>query len=314
MRVLCRGIGMKDNNHKKIRKKVSAGDRFYLSVVYLFLFIFIVCICYPLIYVISCSFSSPEALIQGRVFFLPVDFGLQGYQAVFNNSRIWRGYLNTIIYTGIGTLIGTMVTLIAAYVLSRKEFPMRKALTAYFMVTMFISGGTIPMYLWLKELSMLNTIWAIVLPGAVNVWLVIVGRTFIQSSIPDELFEATSLDGGSYIQFFTKVVLPLAKPIIAVIALNFALGIWNSYYSALIYLSDSSKYPLQIILRDILIQNKVDVAGMVGTDINSQLHKQYLSELLKYSLIVVSSLPLLVIYPFLQKYFIKGTMIGSVKG
>jgi len=253
-------------------------------------------------------------LIQGRVFFLPVEFGLQGYEAVFSNMRVWRGYFNTIVYAGVGTITGTFVTLIASYVLSRREFPMGKALTAFFMVTMFISGGTIPMYLWLKELKMLNTIWAIVLPGAINVWLVIVGRTFIQSTIPEELFEATSLDGGSYIQFFLKVILPLSKPIIAVMALNFALGLWNSYYSALIYLSDAAKYPLQIILRDILIQNKVDVAGMVGTDINSQLHKQYLSELLKYSLIIVSSLPLLIVYPFLQKYFIKGTMIGSVKG
>jgi len=303
------------NNIVKVKKlRISAGDRLYLFIVYLFLFAFILCVSYPLLYVISCSFSSPEALIQGRVFFLPVEFGLQGYEAVFSNMRVWRGYFNTIVYAGVGTITGTFVTLIASYVLSRREFPMGKALTAFFMVTMFISGGTIPMYLWLKELKMLNTIWAIVLPGAVNVWLVIVGRTFIQSTIPEELFEATSLDGGSYIQFFLKVILPLSKPIIAVMALNFALGLWNSYYSALIYLSDAAKYPLQIILRDILIQNKVDVAGMVGTDINSQLHKQYLSELLKYSLIIVSSLPLLIVYPFLQKYFIKGTMIGSVKG
>lgn len=304
----------KKESVKRNRIKTSAGDKVYLFFVYLFLFIFIVCVLYPLLYVVSCSFSSPDALIQGRVFFLPVDPGLQGYTAVFNNSRIWRGYLNTIIYTGAGTVIGTSVTLIASFVLSRKEFPIRKFLTSYFMLTMFISGGTIPMYLWLRQLHMRNTIWAIVLPGAVSVWMVIVGKTFIQSSIPEELYEATSLDGGSYMQFFTRVVLPLSKPIIAVMALNFALGHWNSYYSALIYLSDADKYPLQIILRDILIQNTVDVAGMVGTDINSQLHQQYLSELLKYSLIIVSSLPLLVIYPFLQKYFIKGTMIGSVKG
>lgn len=299
---------------KKNRIKLSVGDKAYLFFVYLFLFIFIICVLYPLVYVVSCSFSSPDALIQGRVFFLPVEPGLQGYEAVFHNDRVWIGYLNTIIYTFVGTLIGTSVTLIAAFVLSRKEFPLRKFLTYYFMITMFISGGTIPMYLWLRQLHMRNTIWAIVLPGAVSVWMVIVGRTFIQSSIPEELYEATSLDGGSYIQFFTKVILPLAKPIIAVMALNFALGHWNSYYNALIYLSDADKYPLQIVLRDILIQNTVDVAGMVGTDINSQLHQQYLSELLKYSLIIVSSLPLLIVYPFLQKYFIKGTMIGSVKG
>ena len=222
--------------------------------------------------------------------------------------------MNTFVYTGVGTVIGTAVTLIAAYVLSRREFPMRKFLTTFFMVTMFIGGGTIPMYLWIKDLHMRNTMWALVLPGAVSVWLLIIGKTFIQSTIPEELFEATSLDGGSYMQYFTKVIMPLSKPIIAVIALNFTLGLWNSYYSALIYLSDASKYPLQIVLRDILIQNNVNMSSMVGTDITSQLHKQYLSELLKYSLIIVSSLPLLIVYPFLQKFFIKGTMIGSVKG
>ncbi len=305
----------KENNVSgRNRIRLSVGDRIYLFVVYLFLFIFTICVLYPLLYVLSCSFSSPDALVQGRVFFWPVEPGLQGYTAVFQNADVWGGYLNTIIYTVLGTLIGTGVTLVAAYVLSRKEFPLRRFLTSFFMITMFINGGTIPMYLWLKQMHMLNTLWAIVLPGAVSVWMVVVGRTFIMSSIPEELYEATCLDGGSYIQYFTKVILPLSKPIIAVMALNFALGHWNSYYNALVYLNDADKYPLQIILRDILIQNTMDVTSMVGTDINSQMHKQYLSELLKYSLIIVSSLPLLVVYPFLQKYFIKGTMIGSVKG
>jgi len=296
------------------RIKLSKEDRIYLGIVYLFLGIFTVCTLYPLIYVVSCSFSSPEALVQGRVFFLPVEPGLQGYRAVLNNTRVWRGYLNTIIYTVFGTVLGVMVTIIGAYVLSRKEFPPRKVLTAIFMVTIFFGGGTIPTYLWLNNMKMLNTIWAIILPGAFNVWLAVVGRTFIQSSIPEELFEATSLDGGDYIQYFSRVVIPLAKPILAVLALNFALGHWNSYYSALLYLNDASKYPLQIVLRDILIQNTVDLTNVVGVDVNNALHNQYLSELLKYSLIIVSSLPLLIVYPFIQKYFIKGVMIGSVKG
>jgi len=296
------------------RIKLSKEDRIYLGIVYLFLGIFTVCTLYPLIYVVSCSFSSPEALVQGRVFFLPVEPGLQGYRAVLNNTRVWRGYLNTIIYTVFGTVLGVMVTIIGAYVLSRKEFPPRKVLTAIFMVTIFFGGGTIPTYLWLNNMKMLNTIWAIILPGAFNVWLAVVGRTFIQSSIPEELFEATSLDGGDYIQYFFRVVMPLAKPILAVLALNFALSHWNSYYSALLYLNDASKYPLQIVLRDILIQNTVDLTNVVGVDVNNALHNQYLSELLKYSLIIVSSLPLLIVYPFIQKYFIKGVMIGSVKG
>ena len=294
--------------------RISTGDRIYLYSVYLFLLVFTGCILYPLLYVVSCSFSSPEALMQGRVFFLPVEPGLQGYTAVFNNNRVWRGYGNTILYTVTGTVVATAVTMIASFVLSRREFPLRKFMTAFFMVTMFIGGGTIPMYLWLKTIHILKTIWALVLPGAVSVWMVIVGKTFLRSTIPEELFEATCLDGGSYIQYFVRVVLPLSKPIIAVMALNFALGHWNSYYSALIYLKSAEKYPLQIVLRDILIQNSVDLASMVGTDINSQLHQQYLSELLKYSLIIVSSLPLLSVYPFLQNYFIMGTMIGSVKG
>lgn len=175
-------------------------------------------------------------------------------------------------------------------------------------------GGTIPTYLWLKDLHMLNTMWAIILPGAFNVWMAIIGRTFIQSSIPEELFDATSLDGGDYIQYFMRVILPLSKPILAVISLNFALGHWNSYYSALLYLNDASKYPLQIVLRNILIQNTVDLTNMTSVDVNSMLQNQYLSELLKYSLIIVSSLPLLIVYPFIQKYFIKGVMVGSVKG
>ena len=182
------------------------------------------------------------------------------------------------------------------------------------MITMFFGGGTIPTYLWLKDLHMLNTMWAIILPGAFNVWMAIIGRTFIQSSIPEELFDATSLDGGDYIQYFMRVILPLSKPILAVISLNFALGHWNSYYSALLYLNDASKYPLQIVLRNILIQNTVDLTNMTSVDVNSMLQNQYLSELLKYSLIIVSSLPLLIVYPFIQKYFIKGVMVGSVKG
>lgn len=239
--------------------------------------------------------------------------GLQGYKAVLGDERVWSGYGNTILYTVLGTLIGTSVTFIGAFVLSRKEFPLRGALTTVFAITMFFGGGTIPTYLLLKQLHMLNTVWSIVLPGAFNVWLAVVGRTFIQSSIPEELFEATSLDGGDYMQYLTKVVLPLAKPILAVLALNFALSHWNSYYSALLYLNESDKFPLQLVLRNILLNNQVDITQM-NTDALDMMNKQYLSELLKYSLIIISSVPLMVTYPFLQKYFIKGAMVGSVKG
>lgn len=297
---------------KKI--KISKQDRIYLFLVYLFLGIFILCVLYPLLYVVSCSFSDPEALVQGKVFFLPVNPGLQGYQAVFQNTKVWRGYGNTILYTVVGTAVGVAVSITASYVLSRKEFPLHKFLSGFFMFTMFFGGGTIPTYLWLKSLGLLNTIWAIVLPGAVNVWLVMVGRTFLQSSIPEELFEAVCLDGGNYFQYFFNIIIPLSKPILAVLALNFALIHWNSYYNALLYLSDTQKYPLQMVLREILIQNTVDLTSMTGVNVNSMMKNQYLSELLKYSLIIVSSIPLLAVYPFIQKYFIKGVMIGSVKG
>ena len=284
---------------RKKKIKISAQDRMYLFLVYLFLGIFIICVLYPLLYVVSCSFSDPEALVQGKVFFFPVKPGLQGYKAVFQNTKIWRGYGNTILYTVVGTVVGVAVSMTAAYVLSRREFPLHKFFSGFFLFTMFFGGGTIPTYLWLKSLGMLNTIWAIVLPGAVNVWLVMVGRTFLQSSIPEELFEAVCLDGGNYFQYFFKIIIPLSKPILAVLALNFALVHWNSYYSALLYLSDAEKYPLQIVLREILIQNTVNLTSMTGVDINSMMKNQYLSELLKYSLIIVSSVPLLVIYPFI---------------
>ena len=294
------------------RIRHSVGDKVFLGGVYLFLGIFVFTILYPLIYVVSCSFSSPMALISGRVFFLPVDPGLQGYEAVFRNEKVWNGYWNTIVYTLVGTLIGTAVTMVGAFVLSRREFPMRRGLTTFFMVTMFFNGGTVPTYLLIQKLHMLNSIWALVLPGAFSVWLAIVGKTFIQSSIPEALFEAASLDGSDYFQYLRTVILPLSKPILAVLALNFAISHWNSYYNALLYMSRTNKYPLQLVLREILLQNTVSLER-IG-DVQDAASRQYLSELLKYSLIVVSSAPLICVYPFIQKYFIKGVMIGSVKG
>jgi len=306
---------MKNMKHlKNNRIKISLSDSVYLGIVYIFLFLFTLIVLYPLIYVVSCSFSSAESLVQGQVFFLPVNPGLQGYHAVFSNKQVWRGYYNTIVYTALGTAIGVMVTITGSFVLSRKEFPMRNFITALFTVTMFFGGGMIPFYLLIKNLRLVDTIWAIVLPGAFNVWLGIVGRTFIQSTISEELFEATSLDGGSYFHFFTRVVLPLSKPILAVLALNFAVGHWNSYFNALIFFNDFDKFPHQLVLRNILISNKIDPASLNATDAKTLMEKQYLAELMKYSLIIVSSAPLLIVYPFVQKYFIKGVMVGSIKG
>jgi multiple sugar transport system permease protein/putative aldouronate transport system permease protein len=226
---------------------------------------------------------------------------------------VWRGYLNTVIYTAVGTCIGVFVTMLGGFVLSRKEFPLKAPVTLFFTITMFFSGGLLPTYLLISNMKMTNTIWALVLPGAYSVWLSIIARTFIKSTIPEELFEAISLDGGNYFDFLFRIVLPLSAPIIAVVALNFATGHWNSYFSAMIYLNQADKFPLQLILRNILIQNSVDFTERIA-DVREALERQYLGELLKYSLIIVSSIPLLIVYPFLQKYFVKGIMIGSLKG
>ena len=296
------------------RIRSSRIDQVYQGFIYVFLALVTIIVLYPLIYVVSCSFSSAESLVNGQVFFLPVNFSLQGYQAVFHNNQVWTGYLNSFIYTSVGTLIGTSITILGAYVLSRPEFPLRKFITVLFMITMIFNGGLLPTYILINQLGMYNSIWAIVLPGAFSVWLAIIGRTFIKSTIPEELFEATCLDGGNYFQYLLKVVLPLSKPIIAVLALNFAVGQWNSYFSALVYLKDTAKFPLQIILRNIIISNIIDYSSIGSLDVKSLMERQYLSELLKYSLIIISSVPMLILYPFLQKYFIKGVMVGSLKG
>jgi multiple sugar transport system permease protein/putative aldouronate transport system permease protein len=298
--------------------RITGADRLYLFVVYTLLGFFVLTVLYPLIYVVSASFSSPRALMAGRVFLLPVEPGLEGYRAVFNNQNVWRGYMNTIIYTSLGTAISVFVTLLGGFVLSRKEYPLKKPVMIYFTITMFFGGGLIPSYILIKSLGMINTMWALVLPGAFGVYSAVIVRTFIQSTIPLELFEALSLDGGDYFDYLFRIVVPLSAPVLAVIALSCATGHWNSYFSAMVYLSDADKFPLQIILRSILIENSsqtgVLASGQGVIDVNKMLEQQYLSELLKYSLIIVSSLPLLIVYPFLQRYFIKGIMVGSLKG
>jgi multiple sugar transport system permease protein/putative aldouronate transport system permease protein len=204
--------------------------------------------------------------------------------------------------------------MVGGFVLSRREFPLRVPVTIFFTITMFFSGGLLPTYLLINNLGMINTIWALVLPGAFSVWLGIIARTFIQSTIPEELFEATSLDGGNYFDYLFRIVLPLSLPIVAVLALNFAVGHWNSYFGAMIYLNDQSKYPLQLILQRILIINSPSLIDSPVMNVKDYVERQYVSELLKYSLIIVSSVPLLALYPLLQKYFIKGIMVGSLKG
>jgi multiple sugar transport system permease protein/putative aldouronate transport system permease protein len=306
---------------KKHRIRDTGVDRLYQALVFSFLFIFVLTIAYPIVYVVSASFSSPVALISGQVFLFPVDPGLQGYQAVFKNQNILRGYLNTVMYAVVGTVFMVSITLMGAFVLSRREFPFKVPVTVFFMITMFFSGGLIPTYILMSRLKMVNTIWALTVPGAFSFWSAVIARTFIKSTIPEELFEATSLDGGNYFDYLFRIVLPLSAPVIAVLALNSMVGHWNSYFNALIYIHDIEKFPLQIVLRSILIENTsamvggtTDVAFAAANDPVAAMEKEYLGELLKYSLIVVSAAPLLIVYPFLQRFFVKGVMVGSLKG
>ena len=299
--------------HNKNRIRLSRSDKVYLGIVYTLLGLFVALVLYPIIYVLSCSFSDATELVKGKVYLWPVKPTLQGYSVVLQEKRVWTGFINSVIYTVVYTVMGTTVTFLGAYALSRKEFPARGFVTTLFMITMFFGGGTIPSYLLISNLKLINTMWALILPGLFSVWLAIVGRTFIRTSIPEEMYESMTIDGGNYFCHLTRFVLPLSAPILAVIALNFALGMWNSYYSAMLYLDTPEKYPLQLVLRSILISNKVDVSDY-STDAVDAMQRMYISELMKYSLIVISSIPLLAVYPFIQRHFVKGMMIGSLKG
>ncbi len=301
------------NGLSAVTQKQSAGDKIFIAVVYSLLTVTLLIVLYPLMYIVSSSFSSTSAVMGGKVWLYPVDFSLSGYKAIFENKDILTGYVNTVIYTVVGTLLNIVMTVCAAYPLSRKDFGARKGLMFFFTFTMFFSGGIIPSYMLLNSLGMLNTRAAMILPTALSVWNVIITRTFFESNIPDELLEAARLDGCSDFKFLIRIVVPLSGAVIAVITLFYAVGHWNAFFNALLYLTNKKLYPLQVFLRDILILNSID-AGMVSIDIKELEAKEGLKELLKYSLIIVSSVPVLCIYPFIQKFFVKGVMIGSLKG
>jgi putative aldouronate transport system permease protein len=288
----------------------SFGDRVFLGFIYLFLTLVLVVTLYPLIYIVSSSFSSPAAVAGGRVWLWPVGATLIGYKLAFQNSQIVTGFANSLFYTVVGTLISVTLTTMIAYPLSRKTFFGRSGLMMFIVFTMLFSGGLIPTYLVVKAVGLIDTRWALLLPNAIWVWQVIIARTFFSTSIPDELAEASEIDGCSDIRFVLSVVLPLSKAILAVLALMYAVGQWNAYFDALIYLKSNKLFPLQLFLRSILIQNAN--TGTLGAGQIAE--KEQLLSLLKYSLIVVSSLPVLIIYPFVQRYFVQGVLIGSVKG
>ncbi|WP_018759558.1 carbohydrate ABC transporter permease [Paenibacillus terrigena] len=294
------------------RIQESKGDRLFLGIVYLFLTVILLIVALPLLYILSSSVSSPQAVVSGKVWLFPVDFTLAGYKAVFNNAQIGVGYMNSLFYTIVGTVINVLLTIMIAYPLAKKTFYGRNFVMVLLVITMMFDGGLIPFYMVVKNLHLLDTRWALILPGALAVFQVIVARTFFQTSIPDELSEAAELDGCSDIRFIWSIVLPLSKPIIAVMTLMYAVGHWNAYFDALIFLRSPDLFPLQIILRNILILNSVDPSMMANVD--QMQAQQGLRDLLKYSLIVVASAPVLIIYPFVQKHFVKGVMIGSLKG
>jgi multiple sugar transport system permease protein/putative aldouronate transport system permease protein len=294
--------------------KNSRQDRIFLVVNAIMLTIFLVMVLYPFIYVVSCSFSSGDALIRGEVWLLPKNLSLEGYKLVFSYTPIWLGYRNSIFYALVTTILNIFMTICAAYPLSRRDMVGRGAIMVYFMVPMLFSGGLIPSYMLINKLHLLNSPMAIILPSAMSVFNVIVARTFFQSSIPNELLEAAKMDGCGDIRFLVSIVVPLSGAIIAVIALWVAVGSWNSYFSALIYINDRKLYPLQIILRELLISTTSIDFTSTNIDPKQLERAQYMSQLLRYGTIVIGSLPLMIMYPFVQKYFVKGVMIGSIKG
>ncbi|CAM3718658.1 carbohydrate ABC transporter permease [Aeromicrobium ponti] len=304
-------MGLLALKNKKITRRSKEDKVFDIINVFLVAIILILVV-YPLYFIVIASFSDPNMIYDGKVWLLPKELTFEGYERIFQDNKIWLGYKNSIVYTVVGTIVNVSFTLMAAYALSRKDLYGRNVIMFLFLMTMFFSGGLIPTYLVVKNLGLLNTMWALILPKAVAVWNVIVAKTFFETSIPNELLEAAKMDGCSDAKFFWKIVLPLSKPIVAVMVLFYAVGHWNSYFDALIYLNNENLYPLQLILRNILIQN--EASTMMISDLDSLAAKQRVSELIKYGVIIVASIPLLIVYPFVQKYFVKGVMIGGIKG
>ena len=295
----------------RIKIKLGTTDKVILGIGYTLLGLFVLAIAIPLVYVVIASFMDPNVLNNQGISFNFKDWTIDAYRRVLENDMIWRGFANSLFYSAAFTLISVFITLLAAYPMSKKEFVGRGFFNVIFVITMFFNGGMIPTFILINQLHMVNTIWAILLPGAVNVWNLILARTYYQST-PKELREASAIDGANEIQHFFKILMPVCKPIIAVLALYSFVGMWNSYFDAMIYLNDADLQPLQLVLRSILVQNTPQ-PGMIA-DIQSTAEMAKVAELLKYATIVVSSLPLLIMYPFFQKYFDSRIMVGSVKG
>ena len=289
----------------------SRGDRVFDIVVNCLVVLAAIITLYPLYYVVLSSISSPNAIITGKSLLLPVDVSFASYRYVFADTRIWRGYGNTIFYTFFQTLLGTAVTICAGYALSRKDLVGRNVIMKLVVFTMYFQGGLVPTYLVVKNLKLTDTRYVMIIMGMSLVFNLIVARTFFISKIPDDLWEAAQLDGCGNGRFFVSVVLPLSKEIVAVILLYIAVGSWNSFFNALIYLSNQKLYPLQLILREVLLAGQTIQSDVDAADIAEM---QRLAATIKYAVMVISTLPIMALYPFVQKYFVKGVMMGSIKG
>ncbi|TVY11199.1 carbohydrate ABC transporter permease [Paenibacillus cremeus] len=291
--------------------KLSKGDRIFDVINYALLTIVLIVVLYPLYFVVIASVSNPTFVNNGSMALWPKGFMLDGYRKVFEYADVWVGYRNTIFYTIFGTALNVIITLGIAYTLSRKHFLGKGALMAYILFPMFFSGGLIPTFLIVKKIGLYNTPLAMIIIGAINIFNVIIARTYIQGTIPEELFESAQIDGCNHFTYFFRIILPLSISIIAVLALYYGVEHWNDFFNSLIYLSNKSLFSLQLVLRGILIQSNVQADMLEAEDM---VRRQYEAELLKYALIIVTSLPILIVYPFMQKYFVKGVMVGSVKG
>ena len=296
------------------KKRMSTGDVVFEMITKFFAILVMLVVLYPLVYVLSASISDPYAVASGEMWLFPIDITFEGYERVLNYREVWVGYGNTVFYTVIGTLLALVVTLPAAYAMARPEFIGRGVLTVFIMITMFFSGGMIPTYLNIKSLGLLDTRMLMIICGASQAYNLIVARTFF-ASLPSELVESGRMDGASNARVFVSIILPLSKPIIAVMVLYFGISHWNDFMTPLIYLKTRELWPLQLFLKEILIQSQVSSEmGLDDSGVEFAMQMQRIAQMVKYTTIVVSSLPMLVIYPFLQKYFVKGVMIGAVKG
>lgn len=290
--------------------KEASSERLFDIMIYAIAAVIIVIVLYPLLFIVSASFSDPARVLNGEVWLLPKGVTLDAYENILHNDKIWTGYSNTILYTTVGTAINIIMTILAAYPLSRPDLPGRNGIMVLITLTMFFNGGLIPTYLLVKDLGMVDTMWALIIPGAIATYNLIVMRTYFQSSIPWELQEAAHIDGCSNWRLLFSIILPLSKPILAVMVLFYAVGHWNSFFNALIYIRNEDLHPLQLVLREILLISQSDaVDGSVGLE-----KSILLAESIKYAVIIVSSLPVLLMYPLVQRHFVKGVMIGSIKG